>query len=773
MFSIDMVNPRKTNREYLRTKRNQTVKQSSRFYPRRSYFTLRIALVWMLLLVSLPGGLSFPQQALAQDVPEVVEQGLPDDEIVYIDAAGTIRVWDPYLSGVQQIQWASPIGGFKDFALGDVNNDGDEEIIAIREVGDTGFLNVYDPVLNSTSLLEDGEINGVPWKLLYELAIPGKPVVVGAGELDTGLAGDEIVYGYTNGSVTTVVVLNDTDQNPDGTAWKPHISAAFGFTWDKLTVADVDTDPGQSTDEVILVDSGDGDNIKSKLHVYRVNTQDLASASPLFKNENTGNRWRGTVVGQVYSGGRQEIVAWRSTANAASASTFIFKYRPENLGDPGGTFEESEGDGLVIFPRPEDLFLANINGTVNDVVDDEMFFLRKVGSDFSDPVRFFARNRGSDGIDEDKIDRSLNSDNLWREGVGGNIDGDVNGRDEVVIVRTDRIRIYRHESDGSLVEPVPSLATTTNNNSLLTGDLDKNGFFSGIELSTTTTLNPDGVQTGASELELVTIDVTSSGDTANLTAEIVGGFPEWVNDFNVSSGLTPSKITVGVDATNLLPGPYSFSVFIQSRTPDVTNPQITIPVAFDVLPAQLTLTPNAVSHVGFGSSVNAVCDQSAEAGTYTIRVMAPTRMNYSASVISQPDYETIEGLVQGHTLADSVDAAGVNELTNYIAHFQEQNAPEIGANGVITWHDGALDPTWIQVVSEGQQLDPSSLVTVTVQPSQIPTGTTSVKAHLIIAADARSGPSPNNFLFVPLGYLCAVNQVRMPLFQRPRTVIGQ
>ena len=38
--------------------------------------------------------------------------------------------------------------------------------------------------------------NGIPWDKLYDAPLKGKPVLVGAGNFDVNVPGDEIVYLY-------------------------------------------------------------------------------------------------------------------------------------------------------------------------------------------------------------------------------------------------------------------------------------------------------------------------------------------------------------------------------------------------------------------------------------------------------------------------------------------------------------------------------------------------------------------------------------------------
>ena len=60
----------------------------------------------------------------------------PNQEIVYIDGQGFIRVLDVEAPNAPKtIQFVSPVGGWRSAALGDFNNDGDMEIVAITGSG--------------------------------------------------------------------------------------------------------------------------------------------------------------------------------------------------------------------------------------------------------------------------------------------------------------------------------------------------------------------------------------------------------------------------------------------------------------------------------------------------------------------------------------------------------------------------------------------------------------------------------------------------------------
>ena len=178
-----------------------------------------------------------------------------NDEIVFLTSEGELQVFDPTRTGgATEVQWRSGSDkGFYDFTLGDVNNDGDMEIIAIGGDATTGRLAVFDPVV--TSGINSGTINTIPWRKLVEIKLAGEPKVVAAGDFDTAVAGDEIMVGYIFSSGTTksrVDIYHGTSANHDGSSWSKHIADKdFPNIWRDASVGDVI--PG-GTKEIVLID---------------------------------------------------------------------------------------------------------------------------------------------------------------------------------------------------------------------------------------------------------------------------------------------------------------------------------------------------------------------------------------------------------------------------------------------------------------------------------------------------------------------------------------
>ena len=100
--------------------------------------------------------------SLQGDVSPTQGEADNNEEIIYLDDDGFVRVLDAYHTGdTPTIQWSSPEGDWDHFDLGAFNNDGDLEIVVVGNVGDgdTGKIAIYDPVVSEGG--SDTEINGI------------------------------------------------------------------------------------------------------------------------------------------------------------------------------------------------------------------------------------------------------------------------------------------------------------------------------------------------------------------------------------------------------------------------------------------------------------------------------------------------------------------------------------------------------------------------------------------------------------------------------------
>ena len=153
--------------------------------------------------------------------------------------------------GEATVQWVSPVGGWRDFALGDFNNDGDLEIVVVGGEFTSGRLAIYDPVVVSGTVEPGNIINQIPWAELYSTSLSGRPLLVGAGDLNPALPGDELAFiteldaaTRTNPDDESRLALWQADlesetTEPAGRRWtelSPHVD--FTNTWKRLALGD-------------------------------------------------------------------------------------------------------------------------------------------------------------------------------------------------------------------------------------------------------------------------------------------------------------------------------------------------------------------------------------------------------------------------------------------------------------------------------------------------------------------------------------------------------
>lgn len=641
----------------------------------------------------------------------------PDEEIVYIDNNGAIRVLDTLSSGDSPaVDWVSPTTGWSNFALGDVNNDGDEEIVAIRSTGSgSGELTVFDPVVTSGAF--DGETpNGIPWATLYTTNVAGNPKLVATGKLDPNLPGDHIFYTYDQGEGSRVVVLKPAVPNPTGREWTVHYTRDFDERWEQVDIGNVDN---EGADEIALIDDSVG-----RLSVYRSD----ANSDAIEKRTGDSRPWRATAIVEYDAGSTTEVIAIRD-APAPLNTFYVLKWNRDDE-----EFEEKDPEAFS--PAPRFVFGADINNDGKEAV----VMLRSVPED-TNSVRMIVRGDDGDEV-PNELEQFLDDDNGYQTGAGGDVDGD--GKDEIVIMRDNNIRIYTQPDRNATRD---DYALQTNSERIHIGDLDRNGFSVGPSFSTSISSIEESLQIG-------TTGVTRNFELRNETTTVPVSFeiavennPGW---FVVTPrfGNTPAVISYTPNAIGLAPGEYTTRIIITSNNNTVVNQPYSIGVKLTVTPAEITASPDALT---FGYI------ESAEPMTLTkqINVSGANNIRYTAGIQEFPQIQAASAAM-GHDLSKDQSINGyINDAGDIVTV-----SPE--GEEVLLLAAGTNETDWI-TVSPTQGTVPS-LLTLSLYTDMQPNDFE--RAYLVIIGDPRTGEPPQNVRLIPITALRAAEQLYLPLVQR-------
>ncbi|MCC6169053.1 MAG: hypothetical protein IT329_17655 [Caldilineaceae bacterium] len=533
-----------------------------------------------------------------------------DDEIVYLDPGGAIRVVDPRPSSTQlTVQWASPEGGWTALALGDFNADGDLEIAALRPEGDGGRLAIFDPVVIDVPAGHDKYMAGVAWDLLYSLSLAERPGALVSGNFDPARPGAELLYSEVppeeqirEGAPIRVTVVRGTGAAPDGRNWETMASYASAFNWTWAASGNAD---GDGADEVALIDRTAGN-----LALLRV-TNTLA---PFFSNRNVGLAWQQAALGQFVAGGPTELVAIRDAALPAN-SFWVFRYENNTMVDLRGE---------AFLPSPTALFLADLGGTGSEAA----MMLRSVRQEVRGRPRLIIRDNANSTTG--MRDALLDGDNGYQGGAGGDIDGD--GRDEIVLVRDSRIRIYTEPEKSARFEEI---LTPTDARTVRAGNLDANGLAGQSRLGASLERVAATLRVG-DDNDSVSLQVSDITNAEGLAVNVrVERESQWVS-VTPSSGQTPLTLTVTLDSSGLNPGVYQNRILVDAERSGVADDPLAIPVVLTV-ESGVTIQPKQLAFVTYP------CDAAPAVQSEVLRLTSSDKLavSYTATVEGGPGWITV------------------------------------------------------------------------------------------------------------------------------------
>ncbi len=721
--------------------------------------------LWLLaaLLLSQVIGLGVtPQTAQAATTAPNAE---PSEEIVFLDNEGRIRVYDretnPDLPGNPTVDWSSPSGGWGYIDLGDFNNDGDMEIAALRQVGSDFQWTIFDPVVARGATNPDRKTpNGIPWDILYESTPEsGEIQFIVAGNFDDGIPGDELAIGWQDSANYTHVRImkaasRGSDGNPTGRDWEQHTQGDFNQRYSFGAAGNIYRDESPA-DELVLVDK---DSSRSRMDVFRVDRNWEVAED----KSSTTQELREVAIGQIIAGGPEEIALIRSTASPTENSLIVYEMRRVD-----GEYELVEDETWAFAPKPEVVFLADITGNG----DQEVWFLRK--HPHEDGARLIMRDEwGSDDslFEDDPIEKSLDEDNGYLAGVGADVDGD--GKDEIVIMRDDRIRIYTRPDESMGDSTIVEHRVNTNQRTIRAGNLDAAGYIEGPTFGVSRTRIEASVPVGTVSGDFA-VDIQNITTPDPVTFQVFKpGDAPWMT-ITPAVATTPATINVRFNATSLPIGTYISQFTINA--PGVLNSPVTIEVELTVTPAVISFGAVGAAHVTYPCgepNAGSISD------VITVRVGGTVGLNYRAALVALPSQAAAASEeVTAANLADAVAGAEIADNGDIILYDAQGNTRtfatgipaglpaggDVSASAVLStaW---PIDPAinWVTSVSSNQTAVPSD-IRFEFDTSSLPAEYGLRQAVLVLVADTSAGTPPENVFALPVSTMCARSQLVLPL----------
>ncbi len=719
-----------------------------------------------ILWMHLPGAPISPTPALAAPNAD------PDEEIVYIDANGVIRVLDTRVTGSNpEVRWFSPDAGWRDLTLVDVNNDGDMEIVAIGGGSTDGKLAVFDPVVASGAINPDQKINEIPWDTLYRVDVPGTPRLIANGEFDQNVPGREIIYTYdlrpedreNSNDRTRAVVLKADSPTPTGRGWQEHLTMTFSESWQQIAVGNLD---GRTTDEIAFVSEDD-----ANMKVYRID----GGPRQIHEYGSNSRAPKAIAIGRWDGNDSNERLAWSRDASPPLGAVFVQRWEGDK------DFDDVYGEAFD--PSPRILFFAQINA--ND--EAELVMLRNVPNNGS-AARMIVRGDNSRDIPSE-LEQQLDRDNGYRSGAAGDVDGD--GFDEIVLIREDRILVF-YEPDRSNRSNTYELST--NRSTIQIGNLDAIGFISGPQFGSDRSQIDGIVEAGGQQrTEVFTLINTTSSDAVPFSINVVGS-PSWLTVTPVA-GVTPAQIFLTFNSLNVQAGDYRTQLQIFSSDSSVLNQPFTIEVTLKVTAALVSVQPPSL---GFSHA----CTDTVSIPTRTINVGGTPNIRYTAAIVDSPDFAAAQ-----ETLASSIYNGYIDNDGTLILRDEQGNEVALPLNGKLSnglatasatnveWPLGILrdeqgnevasplngelssdlaaasatNVEWPSGVPWLSARSSSGFIpdTITLQASSLYSETVRYdEALLVLVADSRAGAPPGNVRVVPVSNLCATDTIYLSLIGR-------
>lgn len=526
----------------------------------RSFAWGMIAILAIMLapFAGVPGVPGVPASAVQADTasPAVVP---PDDELIVITSGGMLRVDDPYTApGYKVVSWSSASEpgwetGWTVVAGGDFNGDGDAELVAARG----SVVRVFDPV---------PQPGKSPVIFSVDMGSQRNVRFLYTGDFDADGKDEFAVMYYIPGSGNQAgLSWYDGGANATQGEWQLRNTAEYGAMFQDMGVGDFNAD---GADDLVMVRNVSTQRLVTALNVRTWST--LAEG-------NYTRPWFAVAGGNLStSTPGDEIALTRDGGNATLEGLILFRV-------VSGVFTDLVTNALWKW-NPD--FTSLANGDLNGDGDDEVVMLR-------DPVEPKVSL-----LTVNPAGAAWNPTNSFEQATGygsaafrivrtGDTDGD--GKDEIVILKSDRYWIYTEPNvDARGTEtagPFYTPGTVSNLPFLALANVDGPGQVLGPVLDVTpTVLNFTLEYRQPAPTQNVSIKNIGTSDVLNWQAAVTSNTPWLV--LSAPGGATPGNLGVSIATTNsaLVPGTYTGKISISAtggsgtiqKTPQEVTVNVTI-----------------------------------------------------------------------------------------------------------------------------------------------------------------------------------------------------
>ena len=551
-----------------------------------------------IMLAPFAGVFGVPASAVQADT--AAPAAALDDEIIVITSALQLRVDDPTTpTGYKPATWSSTSEpgwetGWTVVAAGDFNGDGDAELVAARN----SELKVFDPIQQPGRARVNFSVNFGSGRNVRLLS---------TGDFDGDGKDEFAVIHWIPGSGNQArLVWYDGGTNATANEWIQRNSAEYGAMFQDMSTGDFNND---RADDLIMVRNVGNQRLVSAWNVKTWST--LAEGS-------YSRPWYAVAGGNLSSSNPgDEISLTRDGANAATEGLILFKV-------VSGAFADLAASSAWRW-NPD--FTSLANGDLNGDGDDEVVMLR-------DPV-----NPSTSLLMVNPAGAAMNS---FEQPTGagstafkivrtGDTDGD--GKDEIVILKGDRYRIYTDpnvgsqatETIGSFYAPSDPITGSSVSNLpyLAVANVDGPGVVAGPTLSVTPASLSFSLDCGdVSPLKPLSITNSGTGSSFAWQAQpIEDNGSGWLL-LDTTSGTTPGTVNVRV-RPGIAKGSYTGKVRITTTDPAVQNKTVDVPVSYAALCSGFAVIPTTLNfNVPWGST-----------GSQSVKVSSAGPTAWSAAVV--------------------------------------------------------------------------------------------------------------------------------------------